>query len=214
MVVNWKYVVTVIPIRHRSLILIGVLVTLTVVCPLFVYKFTRYSFDRLDERLDERAVQAWREDREQQEEDRERRIHDRLTSPISGTTPEQISAVSIGMMAEEVELILGSPHNLGIEHFPYIYYYNDLNWVVNDIPIKDTGYVQAVFINRQLVGLGSLDPNIGRLCGGCLEDMLRGKRPWLAGLPFHVEGECPVCGSGKVVPFGVRLDSLQQSLYR
>lgn len=197
-------------LRPRNPIPIGLLVALTVLCPVFVYAFTRYSFDRIDER----AVQAEREDRARQREDRARRIYDQLTSPRSGTTPEQISAVSIGMMAEQVEPILGLPHNLAIEIFPYYYTYNDLNWVVNDIPIKDVGYVQAVFINRQLVGLGSLDPNDGRLCGGCLEDMLRGERPWRAGLPFHVRGECPVCGSSRTVPFGVTLDRLQQSLYR
>lgn len=186
--------------RHRDLILIGVLVTLIVVFPLIAYNTTVYSLDQAEER----SALANREERGRLEEQRLREINDLLSNPKSGTTPEKIAAVSIGMMAKEVEPILGLPWNLGIEIFPYNHRYNDFDWVSNDIPIKGVGYVQAVFIDRQLVGLGSLDPNDGRLCGGCLEDMLRGERPWLSGLPFHVEGECPECGSSKVVPFGAR----------
>ena len=186
--------------RHRNLILIGVLLTLTVVFPFIAFNITVYSLDQTEER----AAQANREERERQEEQRVGEMYDLLTNPKSGTTPEKIAAVSIGMMAKEIEPILGLPWNLGIEIFPYNHSYNDFDWVSNDIPIKGVGYVQAVFIDRQLVGLGSLDPNDGRLCGGCLEDMLREERPRLEGLPYHLKGECPVCGSSKVVPFGVR----------
>ena len=197
-------------LRYGKILLMGVFVTLTTVCLYMAFNFTLYSSNRLDER----TRQGAREDRMRQQEDHARQVHDLLTNPKFGTTPKQISALSIGMMAEEVESILGLPENLGVEIFPYNYRSGNRSWVVNDIPIKSLGYVQAVFIDRQLVGLGSLDSGDGRLCGGCLQDMLRDKRPWLAGLPFHVEGDCPVCSSNEVVPFGVTLDSLQKSLYR
>ena len=41
----------------------------------------------------------------------------------------------------------------------------------------------------------------GRVCGGCLEDMLRDERPWSAGLPYQVKGKGPGCDSDKLVPF-------------
>ena len=77
--------------------------------------------------------------------------------------------------------------------------------ILDQSPIKGVGYVQAVFLSRPLVGLGSLDSSDGRLCGGCLDNMLDGKRDRLKGLPFHVGGVCPVCDSKKVVPLGNRL---------
>ncbi len=183
---------------HRNLTLIGVLVTLTVVFPFLAYNTTVYSLDQAEER----AALANREERELQEEQRVREINDLLTNPKSGTTPEKIAAVSIGMMGEEVQKILDYPYGLGAGVFGQGRASAGHYWISNDIAIKGVGYVQTVFIDRRLVGLGSLDPKVGRLCGGCLEDMLHGKRPWFAGLPFHVEGECPVCRSRKVVPFG------------
>jgi len=197
-------------LRHRNLILVGVLATLSVVSPFFVYMLSRHYSDRMAEFAEH--VEA--EDRAQQKAKIAQEFQERLTSPASGTTPEKIAALSIGMTGKEVQRILDHPYSLGVEMFPYLHRVDDHYWVVNDIPIKDVGYVQAVFIDEKLVGLGSLDPAVGRLCAGCLMDMLSGDRGWLAGLPFQVQGHCPVCGSNEVVPFGATLDSLQKSLSR
>lgn len=137
--------------------------------------------------------------------DRDEEITNKMPVPDTGTTPQKISALSIGMTADEVDSTLQLPYNVGIEVFPFNYKYNDASWVSNELPIKNVGYVQAVFIQKQLVGLGSLDPDVGPLCGGCLMDMMDGKRPLRAGLPNHVQGNCPICGSQKVVPFGATL---------
>jgi len=177
----------------RTLLLRSILIILTIIVPLLVYKFTASTLVKIDER----AAQTEKDNREQQ-------ILEILTNPKSGTTPELITALSIGMTGKEVQSILKYPYGLGSEMFPFNHTYNGLDWASNDIAIKDVGYVQAVFIERQLVGIGSLDSNVGRICGGCLEDMLLGERPTREGLPFHVDGKCPVCGSEKVVPFGSR----------
>ncbi|PCJ56517.1 MAG: hypothetical protein COA73_11975 [Candidatus Hydrogenedentota bacterium] len=177
----------------RTLLLRSILIILTIVVPLLVYKFTTSTLVKIDER----AEQTEKENREQE-------ILERLTNPKSGTTPELIAALDIGMTGKEVQSTLKYPYRLEIEMFPYNHTYHGLDWFSKDIAIKGFGYVQAVFIERQLVGIGSLDSNVGRICGGCLEDMLLGERPRQNGLPYHVDGKCPVCGSEKVVPFGSR----------
>ena len=188
----------------RNLMLIGVLTMLAITIPLFVFNFANRYFDYSTQQSHNLAAQARKDARTQRVEKNRQRTHDRLINPGSGTTPELVAALSIGMTGEEVQKTLNYPYTLGFEIFPYNHTYNGVDWMSNDIAIKGVGYVQAVFIESQLVGLGSLDPNDGRVCGGCLEDMLRGERPRLEGLPYHVNGKCPVCGSDKVVPYGVR----------
>ena len=184
--------------RHRSVMLVCVLVTLTAASPFLAHKLLIYSFDRIDERAEQAELDAiaQRQDyREQQEKAR----HERFTNPVSGVTLEQIEAVTIGMTADEVELAIKYGYDLGIGGFPFSHRHNDLYWTADEIAVKGVGHIQAVFISKQLVGLGSLDPGVGRLCGGCLNDMLRGERDWIDGLPYQADGSCPICGSQKVI---------------
>ena len=192
--------------RYRNGIWIGLLVAFTAASPFVVYRVVMESLDRMGEQgrvaeLEARArVEAvWSE-----------RMREFVSNLRSGTTPEKVASVSIGMMADEVQSSLGLPHTLGLELPPYSYRYEDHTWVPNDIPIRGAGYIQAVFIDERLVGLGSLDPKVGRLCGGgCLDNMLRDERPWLDGLPYQVGGTCPVCGSTKRVPVNATLNNLR-----
>jgi hypothetical protein len=166
--------------RQRKAPQILSLAILIVLGSILVYRGTSDSTKRIDEPAEEAQILI----------------------PTTGTSSPKIAALSIGMMAHEVEPILGLPYNLGIEIFPFNYKYNGSNWVSNELPIKDVGYVQAVFIEKRLVGLGSLDPHVGRLCGNCLMDIIDGIRPFLDGLPNQVQGICPTCESNKAVPFG------------
>ena len=177
--------------RNRSLMLISVLVILTVASPFIAHKILFDTFDQIDAR----AEQAKRDEIAKKEGAR----YERLTNPISGATREQIAAVSIGMTDDEVELAINYGYDLGIGGFPVSHRHNDLHGTADEITIKGVGHIQAVFIEKQLVGLGSLNPNDGRLCGGCLDDMLNGNRDWPDGLPYHVNGLCPVCKSEKVI---------------
>lgn len=197
-------------VGHGRKIVVGAFLALISVCLFLVYTFTLRAMEQRDERI----YQAAAEERAKKKALRVQQVYDRLTNPQSGTTPEQMASISIGMTAKEVQSTLGLRSRLGFEIFPYSHRTNGHDWVSDDIPIKGIGYVQGVFIDRQLVGLGSLDPNVGRLCAGCLQDMLHGKRPWGDGLPFQVDGECPVCASSELVPFGVTVGNLQEHLYR
>ena len=186
-----------------DLVFRGVAVVLTITFPFLAYSATPILFDKLDRLRAERDAGEARAEKERVAEELRLERLERLTNPTSPTTADMLADVQIGMKADDIEDLLQYPYDLGIEIYPFSNEYNKLSWYSHDIPIDGVGWVQAVFIGEQLVGLGSLDPNDGRVCGGCLEDMLEGERSWRAGLPYHANGRCPVCKSELVVPFGI-----------
>ncbi len=196
---------------HGKLWLVGLTLVLVVVGTLLAYAFTQHSVNRIADFADRKQE----EERAREDVEHFNAIQDRLLNPSWGVAPEKLAAVSIGMTGDEVKQALEYPYGLGMEMSPYLHTFDDHHWVVHDIPVTDVGYIQLVFIDRQLVGIGSIDPGIGRLCGGdCLMNMLQDERDWLEGLPYQVEGKCPVCGSRDVLPFGSTLDQLQKELNR
>jgi len=193
-------------VRYRKVASFVVLVAFTAASPFVVYMVIIVSLDRMGE-------EAWHADLEGRARVQAfwaKKWQELQSIPKSGTTPEKVASVSIGMSVDEVQSTLGLTRKGGKDLPPYTYQFGDHHWMSNEIPIEGVGFIQAVFIDEQLVGLGSLDLEVGRLCGGgCLDNMLRGERSWLEGLPYQVERTCPVCGSEKRVPPGRERDKLR-----
>lgn len=133
-----------------------------------------------------------------------------LLIPDEGSSMEQIEAVRTGMTADTVKATLDYPYALGSEAFPHGMKTGNHYWVVHDIPVKDKGYIQAVFIDKILVGFGCVEPPDSRLCKTCLDQMLVDTRSWDKGLPCMIDDVCPECGGTEPVPFGSVLSGLQR----